>query len=258
MVTGAASSIGLAASKLLAQEGAKVVLADYNIEGAKQEAEKLAKQGFEAVSIFLNAAEEQSIKEAIDFTIETYGQSNVLYNNVGVTNPQKDLDVVNIDLDEWYRVMNINLNSVLLGACHAIPHMQKVGGGSIINTASMAAFASDQIRSAYGASKAAVVQLTKYIATPQYGKDCIRCNAIAPGLIMTLAAKNNLPQKMLDIFTKYNALPYNGEAEDIGYAVVYLASDESKFMTGQTLEIEGGHYMANPTIPDLNEAMHQD
>jgi len=257
LVTGAASGIGLAASKLLAQEGAKVVLADYNIEGAKQEAEKLVKQGFEAVSIFLNAAEEQSIKEAIDFTIETYGQLNVLYNNVGVTNPQKDLDVVNIDLDEWHRVMNINLNSVLLGARHAIPYMQKVGGGSIINTASMAAFASDQIRSAYGASKAAVVQLTKYIAT-QYGKDCIRCNAIAPGLIMTPAAKNNLPQKMLDIFTKYNALPYNGEAEDIGYAVVYLASDESKFMTGQTLEIEGGHYMANPTIPDLNEAMHQD
>lgn len=256
LVTGAASGIGLASAQLLAQEGAKVVLADYNIDGAKEIAAQLVEQGFEATAVFLNAAEEQSIKEAIEFTVDTYGQLNVLYNNVGVTNPQKDLDVVNIDLDEWHRVMNINLNSVLLGARYAIPYMQKAGGGSIINTASMAAFASDQIRSAYGASKAGVVQLTKYIAT-QYGKDYIRCNAVAPGLIMTPAAKNNLPQKMLDIFTKYNALPYNGEAEDIGYAVVYLASDESKFMTGQTLEIEGGHYMANPTIPDLNDFTQQ-
>src|SRR5699024_10397791 len=141
------------------------------------------------------------------------------YNNVGSTNIQKDLDVVNIDLDEWDRLMNLNTKSVLLGARYAIPHMQKAGGGSIINTASMGAFASDAIRSAYGASKAAVVNLTSYIAT-QYGKDNIRCNAIAPGLILTPAAENNLAPEVLDIFLKYNALPYNGEPEDIGYTVL--------------------------------------
>jgi len=251
LVTGGASGIGLASAQLLAQEGAKVVVADFNLEGAEKVAADIKAQGFEATAVFLNAGEEESIKEAVEFTVATYGQINVLYNNVGITNVRKDLDVVNIDLEEWDKVMDVNLKSVLLGARFAIPHMQKVGGGSIINTASMAAFASDSIRSAYGASKAGVAHLTKYIAT-QYGKDHIRCNAIAPGLIMTPAAKNNLPQAMLDIFTKYNALPYNGEAEDIGYAVVYLASDESKFMTGQTLQIEGGHYMANPTIADLN------
>lgn len=250
LVTGAASGIGLASAQLLAKEGAKVVLADFNVEGAKEAAAELKAQGFEAEGVFLNALEEQSIKDAVEYTVDTYGKLDILYNNVGGANLHKDLDVVNLDLAEWDRLMDLNLKSVLLGSRFAIPHMQKVGGGSIINTASMAAFASDAIRSAYGTSKAGVVHLTKYIAK-QYGKDNIRCNAIAPGLILTPAAKNSLPQEMLDIFTKYNALPYNGEANDIGYGVVYLASDESKFMTGQTLEIEGGHYQANPTTADL-------
>jgi NAD(P)-dependent dehydrogenase (short-subunit alcohol dehydrogenase family) len=118
----------------------------------------------------------------------------------------------------------------------------------------MAGFTGDSIRAAYGASKAAVVNLTKYIAT-QYGKDSIRCNAVAPGLILTPAAKNNMAPEVLDIFAKYNALPYHGQPEDIGYTVVFLASDESKFITGQTIQVEGGHYIANPSIADFKEWM---
>ena len=159
-----------------------------------------------------------------------------------------------MDLDEWDRLMNVNTKSVLLGSRYAIPHMIEAGGGSIINTASMSAFASDAIRSAYGTSKAAVAHLTKYIAT-QYGKDLIRCNAVAPGLILTPAAERNMSQEVLDIFKKYNALPYNGAPEDIGYTVLFLASDESKYITGQTIQVEGGHYIANPSIADFNEYM---
>ncbi|KOS66388.1 oxidoreductase [Lysinibacillus contaminans] len=251
LVTGGASGIGLSAATLLAKEGAKVVIADYNIEGAKEVAETLVKEGYEASAVFLDAGDAKTIEAAVEFTVEKYGTITVLYNNVGGTSLRKDLDVVNMDLDEFDRLVNMNLKSVLLGSRYAIPHMQKAGGGSIINTASMAGFASDQIRTAYGATKAGVVNMTKYIAT-QYGKDNIRCNAIAPGLILTPAAKANIPQPMLDIFMKFNALPYHGEADDIGHAVVFLASDESKFMTGQTLQIEGGHYLANPTIADTN------
>ncbi|WP_342511815.1 SDR family oxidoreductase [Sporosarcina sp. FSL K6-1522] len=254
LVTGGASGIGLSAATLLAKEGAKVVIADFNVEGAKQAAEEINKQGSEAVGIFLNAGEEQSIKEAIDFTVEQFGTITVLYNNVGLSNLQKDLDVVNIDLEEWDRLMDVNAKSVLIGSRYAIPHMQKAGGGSIINTASMAAFAGDAVRSAYGASKAAVVNLTKYIAA-QYGKDSIRCNAIAPGLILTPAAERNMPQEVLDIFGKFNALPYHGEADDIGHTVVFLASDESKFITGQTIQVEGGHYSGNPSIADFQAYM---
>ncbi|MFK2825332.1 SDR family oxidoreductase [Bacillus sp. B190/17] len=252
LVTGGASGIGLSAATLMAKEGAKVVIADFNVEGAKEAAARIKKQGGEAVGVFLDASKEDSIKAAVDFTVEKYGTITVLFNNVGLTNPRKDIDVVNMDLAEWDRVMDVNAKSVLLGSRFAIPHMIKAGGGSIINTASMAGFAGDSIRSAYGASKAAVVNLTKYIAV-QYGKDRIRCNAVAPGLILTPAAKNNMPPAVLDIFAKFNALPYHGEADDIGNTVLFLASDESKFITGQTIQVEGGHYIANPSIADFNE-----
>lgn len=100
LVTGAASGIGLASAQLLAKEGAKVVLADFNVEGAKAAAAELKAQGFEAEGVFLNAFEEQSIKDAVDYTVDTYGKLDILYNNVGGTNLHKDLDVVNLDLAE--------------------------------------------------------------------------------------------------------------------------------------------------------------
>ncbi|MFF5996028.1 SDR family NAD(P)-dependent oxidoreductase [Lysinibacillus sp. KU-BSD001] len=256
LITGGASGIGLSTALLLAKEGAKVVIADFNMDGAKEAAESIKAQGGEAVGIFLDAGDEKSIKEAIEYTVEYFGHITVLFNNVGLTNLQKDLDVVNLDLDEWDRLMNVNLKSVLLGSRFAIPHMIKAGGGSIINTASMAGFTGDAVRAAYGASKAAVINLTKYIAT-QYGKDHIRCNAVAPGLILTPAAKRNMAPEVLDIFAKYNALPYHGEPDDIGYTVLFLASDESKFITGQTIQVEGGHYIANPSISDFNEWMRK-
>ncbi|GIO56780.1 MULTISPECIES: SDR family NAD(P)-dependent oxidoreductase [Paenibacillus] len=254
LVTGGASGIGLSSARLLAKEGAKVVIADFNAEGAQQAAAEINAQGGEAYGLFLDAGDESSIREAVEFTVKHFGTITVLFNNVGLTNLQKDLDVVNMDLMEWDRLMNVNLKSVLLGSRFAIPHMIEAGGGSIINTASMAGFTGDSIRSAYGASKAAVVNLTRYIAT-QYGASGIRCNAVAPGLILTPAAKNNMPPQVLDIFAKYNKLPYHGEPDDIGYTVLFLASDESKFITGQTIQVEGGHYIANPSIPDFADFM---
>lgn len=254
LVTGGASGIGLSSARLLAKEGAKVVIADFNVEGAQQAAAEINAQGGEAYGLFLDAGDDSSIREAVEFTVKHFGTITVLFNNVGLTNLQKDLDVVNMDLMEWDRLMNVNLKSVLLGSRFTIPHMIEAGGGSIINTASMAGFTGDSIRSAYGASKAAVVNLTRYIAT-QYGASGIRCNAVAPGLILTPAAKNNMPPQVLDIFAKYNKLPYHGEPDDIGYTVLFLASDESKFITGQTIQVEGGHYIANPSIPDFADFM---
>ncbi|MUV37718.1 3-hydroxybutyrate dehydrogenase [Lentibacillus sp. JNUCC-1] len=256
LVTGGASGIGLSTATLLAKEGAKVVIADFNEEGAKKAAEDIKTADHEATGIFLDAGQQESIKEAVDFTVNTYGTITVLVNNVGLTNMQKDLDVVNIDIDEWHRLIDVNLTSVLLGCRYAIPYMKEAGGGSIINTSSMAGSASDSIRTAYGSTKAAVNHLTKYVAT-QYGKDSIRCNGVAPGLIMTPAAEQNIPETINKEFLRHNALPYHGEADDIGYTILFLASDESKFITGQVIDVEGGHYIANPTTPLFNEMMQQ-
>ncbi|WP_028549665.1 SDR family NAD(P)-dependent oxidoreductase [Paenibacillus sp. UNC451MF] len=254
LITGGASGIGLSTANLMAKAGAKVVIADFNTDGAIEAAENIKSQGGEAVGVFLDAGDGDSIREAVELTVQQYGKITTLFNNVGSTNLKKDLDILNVDLDEWDRLMNVNLKSVLLGCRFAIPYMINAGGGSIINTASMAGFTGDAVRVAYGASKAAVVNLTKYIAT-QYGKNNIRCNAVAPGLILTPAAKHNMPSEVLDIFGKYNALPYHGEPDDIGHTVLFLASDESKFITGQTIQVEGGHYIANPTVPDFEQFM---
>ncbi|HLR38971.1 MAG TPA: SDR family oxidoreductase [Jeotgalicoccus sp.] len=252
LLTGSASGIGKATAKVLAREGAKVIIADFDEKGAIEVAEEIKQDNGEATAVFLDASSVDSIKNAVQFTVDTYGKLDVLFNNVGVTNLQKDLDVVNVDLDEWDRLMNINIKSVIAGSKYAIPQMIKSGGGAIVNTASMAAFFSDEIRIGYGASKAAVVNVTKNIAT-QYGRENIRCNAVAPGLILTPAAERNLSQELLDIFKKYNALPYHGEPDDIANTVLFLVSDESKFITGQTIQVEGGHYLGNPTNADFRE-----
>lgn len=121
LVTGGASGIGLSSARLLAKEGAKVVIADFNVEGAQQAAAEINAQGGEAYGLFLDAGDESSIREAVEFTVKHFGTITVLFNNVGLTNLQKDLDVVNMDLMEWDRLMNVNLKSVLLGSRFAIP-----------------------------------------------------------------------------------------------------------------------------------------
>src|SRR5699024_6741825 len=139
LVTGGASGIGLSASQLMAQEGANVVIGDFNTDGAKEAAEAIREEGGSAEGIFLDAAKEDSIRDAEEYTVEQYGKIDILYNNVGLTILNMDLDVVNIDLDEWDRLMNVNPKSVLLGSRFAIPHMRKSGGGWIINSASTSA-----------------------------------------------------------------------------------------------------------------------
>lgn len=112
----------------MAKEGAKVVIADFNEAGAKEAAENIKKQGGEAAGVFLDAGQADSIQAAVDFTIKQYGTVSVLVNNVGLTNLHKDLDIVNLDLEDWDRLMDVNLKSVLLGSRFAIPHMIKAGG----------------------------------------------------------------------------------------------------------------------------------
>ncbi len=176
---------------------------------------------------------------------------DILFNNAAVTDIRiqgQDTTATEIPLDVWDRTMNVNLRGVLIGCRFAIPHMLAAGGGSIINTASDSGLAGDIARLAYGTSKGAVITLTKYIAV-QYGRQGIRCNAIAPGVIMTEQMKK-LPVLAAAI-QRHVVTPRLGIPEDIAALAAFLAADESGYITGQTIQCDGGHLAHQPQIADM-------
>src|SRR5690606_15427048 len=188
VVAGGATGIGAACAIRYAAEGAKVVIGDFNIDTARELAESI---GPNAIAVRYDAADADSIKALIDSAVETFGTLNVLHNNVAITSlaiQSQDTTVVDIPLEIWNATLNINVTSFLLGSKYAIPHMIAAGGGSIINTSSDSGRVGDVVRTAYGASKAAVISLTQHIAV-QYGLQGVRCNAITPGVILTGAMK---------------------------------------------------------------------
>ncbi|MFJ1894631.1 SDR family NAD(P)-dependent oxidoreductase [Streptomyces sp. NPDC088115] len=248
VITGAGSGIGRSAAELMSKEGARVVVADHDTRAAEETAALISAAGGRALPLTVDVMEEDSIADMISATVNEYGALNVLCNHVGGTNPRTDLDVLRMDMDEFDRAVALNMRSTLLGSRHAIPHMIRAGGGSIINTASVAALVGDVLQTSYGAVKAAVVSITKSVAT-QYGPQNIRCNAIAPGAVMTPALENNLPQEVVDSLKRGNALPYLGSPEDIGHTMVFLASDESRYLTGQLLVVDGGMTAQSSAAP---------
>ncbi|MGC5399123.1 SDR family NAD(P)-dependent oxidoreductase [Streptomyces sp. DT20] len=248
VITGAGSGIGRAAAELMSKEGARVVVADHDTRAAEETAALITAAGGQALPLTVDVMEEDSIADMISATVNEYGALNVLCNHVGGTNPRTDLDVLRVDMDEFDRAVALNMRSTLLGSRHAIPHMIRAGGGSIINTASVAALVGDVLQTSYGAVKAAVVSITKSVAT-QYGPQNIRCNAIAPGAVVTPALENNLPQEVVDSLKRGNALPYLGSPEDIGHTMVFLASDESRYLTGQLLVVDGGMTAQSSAAP---------
>jgi NAD(P)-dependent dehydrogenase (short-subunit alcohol dehydrogenase family) len=186
----------------------------------------------------------------VEATIAEFGRLDILHNNAALVDPELfplDGRVVDMGVEIWDKVMAVNLRGPMLGCKHAIPRMIETGGGSIINMSSGSSRLGDLERSAYGASKAGVNALTLYVAT-QHGRDQIRCNTILPGLILTPAARDNLLPGMRATLESNVLTPYVGEPDDIAYLVLYLASDESKYVTGQAFPVNGGMSSHQPTL----------
>lgn len=247
IVTGAAGGIGEATTRRIVSEGGKVVIADYSKERADKLAGELAHSGADVRSIYFSATEVESCKELVDFAMKEYGKVDILINNVGGTNLKRDRSIEKLDLSYFDEVFHLNLYCMMYLSQQIIPVMEGHGGGNIVNVASIGGITADASGTLYGTSKAGVINLTRYIAT-QAGKKNIRCNAVAPGLVLTPAALNNLDEKLRNVFLDQCTTPYLGKPEDIAATIAFLASDDARYVTGQTIVADGGLTIHNPTI----------
>jgi NAD(P)-dependent dehydrogenase (short-subunit alcohol dehydrogenase family) len=237
LISGGARGQGATEGQLFVDEGAKVVLADIlDVEG-EAAAAQIRENGGEASYVHLDVSSEDDWRSAIDFTLQTYGRLDILINNAAI---YRRTPIVDTDVEEWRLIMEINSTGVFLGTKHAIPAMQRSGSGSIINISSTAGLVGSGRGSAYGASKGSVRLFTKYTAI-QHAMDGIRANSIHPGPIDTVMIADNLstPKGRAESEARV-PLRRIGTVMDVAYGALFLASDESSYMTGAELVIDGG------------------
>jgi NAD(P)-dependent dehydrogenase (short-subunit alcohol dehydrogenase family) len=242
VVTGAGGGIGGASARLLAQEGARVVVADINGDGANATLQAIRDDGGTAVASVTDVRDPIQVREMIETATREWGRLDVLHNNAAATSPEiisADSTVVETDPEIWDEVMAVNLRGYFLGCKFAIPAMIASGGGSIINTSSRAGEKGDLVHPAYGASKAGINLLTLAVAT-QYGRKNIRCNTITPGMAITPAVLSNMPEEERRMWASHIPIPRFGELEDRARMVVFLASDYASYVSGQLIAIDGG------------------
>lgn len=246
LVTASTRGIGLASVKACAKEGASVYMAARNMDQAQEIANTL--NGVKCV--YNDATKPNTFTTMVDDVINDAGRIDVLVNNFGTSNPGNDLDFANTDPEVFFDTVNLNLRSVFLASQAAAKHMTAQGGGSIINISSVGGLVPDISQVAYGTSKAAINYLTKLIAVHE-AKNGIRCNAILPGMTATEAVEKHLTDDFRSLFLRHIPLGRIGLPEEIAAAVVYLASDEAAYTTGQILTISGGFGLATPLYGEL-------
>jgi NAD(P)-dependent dehydrogenase (short-subunit alcohol dehydrogenase family) len=240
IVTGAGAGIGYATARIMAERGAQVIMTGTRVETLEQAAATLRSQGLKAIATPMDLSKPESIDHLIQATIQQFGKLDVLHNNAAdLSVTKRDFNIETMDLEVWDRIFNVNVRGTMLCCKLALPHMVKNGGGSIINTASALGILGASVQAAYGASKAAIIQMSRSIAT-SHGKLGIRCNAVLPGITKTEGANQNLPPFLFPIQESENLTPYLGESTDIGYLVAFLASDEARYITGQAIVADGG------------------
>lgn len=255
LVTGAASGIGRATAVRLAQEGVSVVVADIDGDGSDETVQIIEHAGGAAFAHVTDIHNESDIAAAIEAAVARYGSLQLLHNNAAdVQILARDTAVAQMEAEVWDRTMEVNLRGAMLGCKLAVPHMIAAGGGAIVTTSSAAGHFGDLSRTAYGVCKAGIDHLVRYVAT-QYGKQGIRCNAVAPGLVQTPAMIANASAEEIALYTRNHVTPYIGVPEDIADAVVFLLSDEARFITGQRLDVDGGLTMHSPLYANFVESM---
>ena len=237
LITGAARGQGAAEARLFAQEGAKVILADLLDQEGTAVAAEIAEAGGDALYVHLDVTNEEEWDAAIRSAVSTFGKVDILINNAGICRRGNVLETTS---DQWDVLLDVNAKGVFLGTKAAIPEMRKAGGGSIINISSTAGLVGSRTSAAYSASKGAVRLFTKSTAI-QYAAEGIRANSIHPGPIDTDMGDQVWPDAdSREAAVARTAVARIGTSQDIAYGALYLASDESSYVTGTELVIDGG------------------
>jgi NAD(P)-dependent dehydrogenase (short-subunit alcohol dehydrogenase family) len=244
LITGAGMGMGREASLLFAAEGARVVVADIDGAAAEETVRLVTRAGGQAASAVGDVAVEDDVRRMVEEGARAFGALHILYNNAGVLWKDRDRSVLETDGSQWDRVMAINLKSVFWVTKYGIPHLRAGGGGSIILVGSVSALAGfTRAQDAYTAAKGALIALNKSLAI-QFARDQIRCNIIHPGIIDTPLQAPYLTDALRAEFRAGIPLGRIGQPREIAYAALFLASDESSFMTGAEMIVDGG-FMAS-------------
>jgi NAD(P)-dependent dehydrogenase (short-subunit alcohol dehydrogenase family) len=250
VITGAGSGIGRASALAFAQEGAKVIVSDLYLDAAETVAGDIQGAGGTALALKADVGKEEDIKRMIDTTVETYSGIDILFNNAVNKNPDtiRDVDFLNFNEDLFHDNMRVNVLGGVLACKHALPHMLERSSGSILFTSSTSSIAGEVAQFSYGASKAALNWYVQTLAAT-FGKRGIRCNGILPGVIRTPAMEGWANEKMKEAFLELQNSPRLGQPEDIAQMAVYLASDESCYVNGALMRVDGGMSCATPMVP---------
>ncbi|KUI04771.1 SDR family oxidoreductase [Mycobacterium sp. IS-3022] len=241
LVAGGATGIGAATAMRLAGEGCRVVVGDVAATAARDTARKIVEEGGAATAVTFDLADPASVADLVTETVEIYGGVDALFTvGADMSSLQGDSDVVDIDFDLWDRVMAVTLRGYMAAMKYSIPHILERGGGAIVNMSSAAAFQGEPARPAYAASKAGVGALTRHVAS-RWGKEGVRCNAVAPGFTATEAIRS-VPQwpELEKAALKRIRGHRVGRPTDVAALVAFLLSDDGAWINGQIINVDGG------------------
>jgi NAD(P)-dependent dehydrogenase (short-subunit alcohol dehydrogenase family) len=259
IVTGAGGGLGSATALVLAERGAKVIVAELYLASAEATVREIQCRGGWAQPLAFDLMEENQIRSAMDKVAREHGRVDILHNCAADCSPESfplDTDIETMDVPTWDRAFRINVRGTMLCCKYALPHMPHHAGASIINTASNMGLQGNLMLAGYSTTKAAIMQITRNIAT-SHGKLGIRCNTVSPGMILTKPNLTNTPKAMRDIVEAETLLPALGEPNDIAYVVAFLASDEAKYITGQNIVVDGGTWVHVPGFAQTRELMDE-